>query len=463
MKRTAKLLSFLFLVSLLGLLHQSSANCAGGVPLTEDTDKKGKQVRLTENVTLLNAGIDALSRSLMEKIATKYFHIKNKPVIKIAVFDFTDREGNITVGSRYTANRIGLAFGANSQFELVSLKKIRDERIVLTPDSFKTNQNLRGRVVDELGADVYILGEIETTAMTDADCQVTLWGTIPPHHEKRDLTSFTLRDETKGGAAPLQWKLNLTKSGFDFFTSVLVPAQKEMLNVEAGPAVAEVIFLTQPLCDDLNPYWQIKGDGLIYDERKKEETGFLGKKGLVMQSRVKGMESLKEMNYVIKEFSLVIKDSSGTSVQLVPYVLPKVSDYYFIPFEKGDSGLRFLYLWNIPGKTNRESPRETGMGWNFKEAEQDWPYPCQVGLYAVTATLKPLVESDFGTKLEKAEFVTSFKIDVKKGRNIYVINYAYRVDRPKVFVRRLEIEGTRDVKEKDTIRKITKVYKVYGD
>ena len=90
----------------------------GGVFLVEEP-AKGKQVGSIENTPLLNAGIDELSRSLMETIATKYFHAKNKPVIKIAVFDFTDEEGNITVGSRYISNRIRLAFGSNQQFELL--------------------------------------------------------------------------------------------------------------------------------------------------------------------------------------------------------------------------------------------------------------------------------------------------------------------------------------------------------
>ena len=87
----------------------------------------------TRDIFMLNEGIDEVSQSLMERIATKYYHQKNKPVTRIAIFDFTDREGNITVGSRYIANRIRLAFGANGQFELVDLQKIRDEGVILTP------------------------------------------------------------------------------------------------------------------------------------------------------------------------------------------------------------------------------------------------------------------------------------------------------------------------------------------
>ena len=130
MKKAAKLLSFLFLALLPGLFFQSSATCTGGVTVMEDPGKKqttssgggvrlmeeptrGKQAGLIENAPLLNAGIDELSRSLMERIATKYFHAQKKPTIKIAVFDFTDDDGNISVGSRYLSNRIRLAFGSN--------------------------------------------------------------------------------------------------------------------------------------------------------------------------------------------------------------------------------------------------------------------------------------------------------------------------------------------------------------
>ena len=68
-----------------------------------------------------------------------------------------------------------------------------------------------------------------------------------------------------------------------------------------------------------------------------------------------------------------------------------------------------------------------------------WPRP----------TLSPLMENDYGTKIRKSEFVTRFKFFVKPGMpNIYVINYAYRIDRPEIFIRRLDIEGFMDYPEK---------------
>ena len=45
--------------------------------------------------------------------------------------------------------------------------------------------------------------------------------------------------------------------------------------------------------------------------------------------------------------------------------------------------------------------------------------------------------------------------------NIYVVNYVYRRDKPEIFVRRLEIEGSEDLPVR-SIKKITEVYKLYG-
>ena len=47
----------------------------------EEPDQ-GKQAGLSEHTPLLNAGIDELSRSLMESIATKYFHSQKQTAHK---------------------------------------------------------------------------------------------------------------------------------------------------------------------------------------------------------------------------------------------------------------------------------------------------------------------------------------------------------------------------------------------
>ena len=42
-----------------------------------------------------------------------------------------------------------------------------------------------------------------------------------------------------------------------------------------------------------------------------------------------------------------------------------------------------------------------------------------------------------------------------------MVNYVYRRDRPEIFVRRLEVDATKDVPIR-SIKKITEVFRVYG-
>ena len=350
---------------------------------------------------------------------------------------------------------------ATSQFELLPAQETL-EGMVLTARNFDENYVLRERMADKVGADVYLLGTTRTVSTTDLVCRISLWGTVPPHYNKWELEPFGQSVQDGGKDVPDQWKLNFSKSGFDFFTTIVTPGEEKVTAFQKQEDLGQVIFLTQPLCDDLNPSWQIKGDGLIYDVRKEENAGILqNHTGQVMHSRVKSSDTLKEMSYIIKECSLVIKESTDSTYPLEPYVLQRSSDYYFIPFEKGDMGLRFIYLWNRSGKSKRLSMLETGMGWKLHTAEQDWPNMMKVGLHVATATLKPLAESDYGTKKPRSEFVTRFKFSVKPGVNIYVVNFVYRRDRPEIFVRRLEIEGSKDDPVKG-IKKITEVFKVFG-
>ena len=334
--------------------------------------------------------------------------------------------------------------------------------MALTAAAFDQNHMLRERMTDEVGADVYLLGKTKTISGADVRCWISLWGTVPPHYNKWELEPFDRNIQDGGKDVPDQWKLNFTKSGLDLFTRIVTPGEKEITAFQEEKKLARVIFLSQPLVDDLNPSWQIKGDGLVYDMRKEEKAGALrNRTGQVMQGRVKSPDTLKEMSYVIKECSLTIKENTEAAYPMEPYVLQKGSDYYFIPFEKGDIGLRFMYLWNRAGKSKRLSLLETGMGWKLHTADQDWPNMLQVGLHVATATLTPMAESDYGTKKPRAEFVTRFKFSVKPGLNIYVVNYVYRRDMPQIFVRRLEIEESKDDPVKG-IKKITEVFKVFG-
>ena len=201
---------------------------------------------------------------------------------------------------------------------------------------------------------------------------------------------------------------------------------------------------------------------MIYDMRKKQDVGALrNRTGEIMQSRVKARAALKELSYIIKNFSLVIRESGGQDYRLEPYVIPQGSQYYFIPYQEGEIGLRFIYLWNRPDKSKKPSSRETGKGWSLFAAEADWPNILPVGIHTATATLEPVAETDYGTKRPRSEYVSRFKFAVKPGLNIYVVNYVYRRDRPEIFVRRLDIQGSRD-KPIQAVKRITEVYEVYG-
>jgi hypothetical protein len=403
----------------------------------------------------LNEGIDRLSASLMKEIATRYFNAEKRPVIKVAVFDFTDQAGNITVGSRYVCNRIRLALGNSPQFNLFLPQALSDTGRLFTAEEFEKNEPLRERIVGEMKADVYVFGRIDTSDGTNVACRVELWGIMPPFDDFSNIGNLM-------ELTPLPWRATFSDSGLDFFTHVLVKA-----SVEAGGDerrnLGEVIFLSQPMCDDLNLSWQVKADGMVYDVRKESEAGTLrSRTGQMMQSRVKSLEALKELSYIIKNVGLVIKETNGPAYSLEFYMLPKKSDFYFVPYREGETGLRFMYLWGKRELSKNPSPHESGKGWKLNMAEQDYRNVMQLGTHMATATLEPIAESEYGSKKPRSEYVSRFKFDVLPGLNIYVINYVFRRDRPEIFVRRLDIEGARDEPIR-AVKRITEVYRVYGE
>jgi hypothetical protein len=415
----------------------------------------------------LNEGIDRLSASLMKEIATRYFNAEKKPVIKVAVFDFTDQAGNITVGSRYVCNRVRLAFGDSPQFDLFLSQGLSDACRVVTAETFEKNDTLRERVVGEVKADVYVFGRIDTSDGTTVACRVELWGMKPPFDDFINIRNLKGLEETEAAIdektlSPLPWRVSFSASGIAFFNHVLVKP-----SVDAGDAerrdLGEVIFLSQPMCDDLNPSWQVKADGMVYDFRKETEPGTLrSRTGQIMQSRVKSLEALKELSYIIKNVSLVVKETGGPAYPFEFYILPKKSDYYFIPYQAGEGGLRFMYVWGKRGLSKNPSPHESGKGWKLYLADQDYSNIMPLGTHMATATLEPIAESEYGSKKPRSEYVSRFKFDVLPGLNIYVINYVFRRDQPEIFVRRLDIEGTRDEPMR-AVKRITEVYRVYGD
>lgn len=415
----------------------------------------------------LDEGIDRLSASLMKDIATRYFNVDKRPVIKVAVFDFTDQAGNITVGSLYVCNRVRVAFGNSPQFQLLLPQDFKEVVSFVNAGEFEKNDPLRERIVGEMKADVYLFGRIDTSERTSIACQVDLWGIRPPFDDFSRIGSLReLKEKEKAineeSLSPLPWRVSFSPSGFHFFTHVLIrkTGEKEITEREN---LGEVVFLSQPMCDDLNLSWQVRADGMVYDIRKESEEGTLrSRTGQIMQSRVKSPESLKELSYIIKNFSLVVKETGGDAQQLEPYVVPKKSDFYFVPYREGETGLRFMYLWSSRGRSKDPSLRESGKGWKLYMAEQDYRNIMPAGLHTATATLEPVAESEYGSKKPRSDYVYRFRFDVRPGLNIYVINYVFRRDQPMIFVRRLEIEGSRDEPTR-SIKRITEVYRVYGE
>jgi len=90
-----------------------------------------------DNALSINEGTDKLVQALMKEIATRYFDAKKRPVIKVAVFDFTDQNGDITVGSRYISNRIRLAFGTSPQFAILSVEEFEKSGSLVYAEKFE--------------------------------------------------------------------------------------------------------------------------------------------------------------------------------------------------------------------------------------------------------------------------------------------------------------------------------------
>jgi hypothetical protein len=407
------------------------------------------------NLPPLNAGIDQLAFQLTSQLAERYFDSDKRPVIRVAVFDFTDPEGNITAGSRYVSTRIRMAFAEGLQFELLTAGDFEKRGFVITAKTFSENRDLKEQILDQLKADAYIFGTVAVEGDSNAACEINIFSIAPPFDQWYRIKPFEFEN-------PTTWKLGFSPSGIQFFAHVLLEGEEGLLKEIKRENLGKVIFLSQPICDDLNLSWQIRADGMVYDTRKESKVGSLrNRTGQVLQSRVKSDETLKELSYIIKTATLVIKEQGGIGYKFEPYVLPEKSDYYFLPFSDDETGLRFQYIWGKPALSKRVSTLETGKGWKLHLALEDYENIMSVGDHIATATLSPMAESQYGSKRPRSDYVTRFKFSVSPGLNIYVINYVYRRDRPEIFVRRLDIEGARDLPIR-SIKKITEVYRVYG-
>ncbi len=61
---------------------------------------------------------------LESALAKKFFHYRNRPIIRVAVFDFTDGSGNVVRSGRELAERISRRLYLQNQFDVVSQEKI---------------------------------------------------------------------------------------------------------------------------------------------------------------------------------------------------------------------------------------------------------------------------------------------------------------------------------------------------
>ena len=203
-----------------------------------------------------NEGLDQLAAGLTQAVAARYFDTDKRPRIKVAVFDFTDSHGDITVGSRYISDRLKLAFASGSQFELLDISGFEDRGTLITAETFGDNNVLRERIAGELKAHVYVFGDIRVPDPSRVTCTVALWGTKPPFEDYRSLVRLDPEALAPEIGTPRNWALNLTPSGVEFFRHIRIAGMEEAGREAQREDLAEGIFLTQPMWDDLNISWQ---------------------------------------------------------------------------------------------------------------------------------------------------------------------------------------------------------------
>ncbi len=378
-------------------------------------------------------GIKSFSQSLMKTLSSYYFDQEDKDRIKVALFDFTDDAGNIIVASRYISDSLRAALGRNSQFEIVPRKKSLENSIV-SADLFGKLPALRAGITAELKADVYIFGKIISSEPSQIVWEVNVWGLSKPYeYHERVEPIFT-------DMPHLYWAPDLTESGYAYFKQVVLGKDKSSTApVSETINTGDVFFLTQPMSDDLNPWWVARDGIIIY--RKGKDSEELSKNlryGRVMESRVKGQDDFMGLNYVIKSFSLMIKTAGGKATELECYTVPKRSDFYQLAKRNGPN-LRFKYLWGDRGRGLQIAPEESGKSWSFFMAEDNWSMKLPVGFHTAVATFKPVAQRLYGSITSKPDYIREFRFRVNPGMNVFVVNYVYHRDDPAIFVRRLDL------------------------
>lgn len=89
----------------------------GGVSRAEE---KSAEQRLSEQ----ELATEKFLSSLEAKLAHKFFDYRQRPVVRVAVFDFNDGSGNVSKGGREIAEKIGRRLWRQKQFTVLSREKV---------------------------------------------------------------------------------------------------------------------------------------------------------------------------------------------------------------------------------------------------------------------------------------------------------------------------------------------------
>ena len=381
--------------------------------------------------------LDAFSSNLALELSSKFFDENARPVIKIVIMDFVDELGNITLGSQYVSNYIRFYLGLKPQFLVIPVMSR------ISPDEFSADPDLRTAMKIKHEADLYLSGTTSIAADMQIEGRLFCWG------EQQDSDEYNL--------LPLALKSSafMLSGGFSpstcaMFNSIIISSDTQA-NIEVSNS-AEVIFLTQYICDDSNPYWGLKNGVIIPKLSAKIEDRKAGDYGKVFQSRIKEEGGYSDVSYVIKSFSLLLKGMESGITELEPYQITKSSNFYAVPTGIGDM-LQFQFLWGMPGLGSTPFVDESSMGWNFMMAEKDWSILLPTGNYTVIAAFKPIIQRTYGSVNQKPEIVREFSFSVEPGLNVFLVNFAYQRDNPAIFFKKIifdeNIRDNSSIKIKD--------------
>ena len=386
--------------------------------------------------------LSSLSSDIINQIAEKYFDIRKKPIIKVAVLDFTDREGNVMVGSRYCSDIIRVAFAQKLQFSVVSPKALQKYGSI-SPELFATDPHLRSYVQTKLSADAYVLGTVRISR-DQIYCEAKIFGKEgEPLLTKTDSQSLC--------------KIPLSSSGYELLRTVIAQRLSGMSHKRLQKSrQGYVVFLTQKICDDLAPYYYEK-DGFLFQKQISVQLPTRYDYG---RNTERHLTLSNSMNYVIKNFALRLwMNDQEKPVRLESYILPSKSKYYLIQDDLKGYKYRFEFLWYYPGASDIFAPLSSGGKIAFHLANKDWAIEMTPGTHSLIAEFN-MVNQTSQTTMELPNYVNKFRFTVNPGLNVFVINYSFRRAVPKIFLNKIRIVTSKDIPGENAIRTVVERLKV---